>query len=44
MNEHGTRDTEPMFKHLSECKMFKETCNLYALQHYIMKVTRTKLH
>ena len=31
MNEHGTRDTEPMFKHLSECVMFKETCNLYAL-------------
>ena len=31
MNEHGTRDTEPMFKHLSECEMFKETCNLYAL-------------
>ena len=31
MNEHGTRDTEPMFKHLSECEMFKEACNLYAL-------------
>ena len=31
MNEHGTRDTEPMFKHLSECEIFKETCNLYAL-------------
>ena len=31
MNEHGTRDTEPMFKHLSECEMFKETCTLYAL-------------
>ena len=31
MNEHGTRDTEPMFKHLSECVMFKEICNLYAL-------------
>ena len=31
MNEHGTRDTEPMFKHLSKCEMFKETCNLYAL-------------
>ena len=26
INEHGT-----MFKHLSECEMFKETCNLYAL-------------
>ena len=31
MNEHGTRDTEPMFKHLPECEMFKETCSLYAL-------------
>ena len=30
MNEHRTRDTEPMFKHLPECEMFKETCNLYA--------------
>ena len=31
MNEHGTQDTEPIFKHLSECEMFKETCNLYGL-------------
>ena len=31
MNEHGTRDIEPMFKHLSKCEMLKETCNLYAL-------------
>ena len=31
MNEHKTRDTEPMFKHMSGCEMFKETCNLYAL-------------
>ena len=31
MNEHGTRDTEPVFRHLSECELFKETCNLYAL-------------
>ena len=31
MNEHGTGDTEPMFEHLSECGMFKETCNFYAL-------------
>ena len=31
MNEHRTRDTEPIFKHLSECEMFKETCNLWAL-------------
>ena len=22
MNKHGTRETEPMFKHLSECEMF----------------------
>ena len=31
MNEHGTRDTEPMFKHLLECEMFKEICNLCVL-------------
>ena len=31
MNEHRKRENEPMFKHLSECEMFKETCNLYAL-------------
>ena len=31
MSEHGTRDIEPMFKRLSKCEMFKETCNLYAL-------------
>ena len=30
MNKHGTRDTEPLFKHLSECEMFKETCDLNA--------------
>ena len=30
MNKHGTRDTETMFKHLSECEMFKQTCNLNA--------------
>ena len=27
--EHET--LEPIFKHPSECEMFKETCNLYAL-------------
>ena len=31
MNEHGKRENEPMFKHLSECEMLKETCNLHAL-------------
>ena len=31
MNEHETRDTEPMFKHLSESEIFEDTCNLYAL-------------
>ena len=31
MNEHGTRDTEPMFKHLLECEMLKEICNLCVL-------------
>ena len=24
-------ETLSLFKHLSECEMFKETCNLYAL-------------
>ena len=32
MNEHETRDTEPMFKHLSESEIFKETCNFYAVK------------
>ena len=36
MNEHGTGDTEPMFKHLLECGMFKETCNFYALTSHIL--------
>ena len=31
MNEHGKQENEPMFKHLSECEMLKETCNLCAL-------------
>ena len=31
MNEHGTGNTEPMIKHLSEWQMFKETCDLYVL-------------
>ena len=31
MNEHVTQDAERMFKDLSECEMFKDTCNLYAL-------------
>ena len=31
INEHRTRDTQALFKHLSEWEMFKETCNLYAL-------------
>ena len=31
MNEHGKWENEPKFKHLSECEMFKETCNLYPL-------------
>ena len=31
MKEHVTQDAERMFKDLSECEMFKDTCNLYAL-------------
>ena len=31
MNEHGKWENGLMCKHLSECEMFKETCNLYAL-------------
>ena len=41
MNEHGTRDTEPMFKHLSKCEMFKETCNLYALPSLYNEISLT---
>ena len=26
ITEHGTRETEPMFKHLSECELFKNCC------------------
>ena len=32
INRNGARDTEPMLKHLSECEMFKETCDLYLLR------------
>ena len=32
MNENRTGATEPMCKRLSKCEMFKETCNMYALQ------------
>ena len=31
MNKYGKRNTEPMFKQLSEWQMFKKTCTLYAL-------------
>ena len=31
MKENDTRETEPMFKHLSECELFKESCSYYAL-------------
>ena len=31
ITEHGTRETEPMFKHLSECELFKNCCWLYSL-------------
>ena len=37
MNEHGTRDTEPMFEHLPECVKRHVICMLF--HHYIMKVT-----
>ena len=29
--EHGTKETEPMFKYLSECELFKDCCWLYSL-------------
>lgn len=31
MDEHGTRDAEPIFKDFSECKLLKEFCSYYAL-------------
>ena len=43
MNEHGTRNTESMFKHFSEWQMFKETCNLYALPPVYNKEDQNKI-
>ena len=39
INEHGTKETEPMFKHLPECESFKDCCWLYSLMRFykIMK-------
>ena len=31
ITEQGTKETEPMFKHLSECELFKDSCWLYYL-------------
>ena len=31
INEHGTKETEPMFKHLPERESFKDCCWLYSL-------------
>ena len=31
ITEHGTKETEPMLKHLSECELFKDRCWLYSL-------------
>ena len=31
ITEHGTKKTEPMFKHLSECEMYIDCCWLYSL-------------
>ena len=30
ITENGTKETEAMFKHLSECEVFKECCWLYS--------------
>ena len=30
ITEYGTKETEPMFKHLSECELFKDCCWLYS--------------
>ena len=43
MNEHGTQNTEPMLKHLSEWQMFKETCNLFALPSVYNKEDQNKI-
>ena len=31
INEHGTKETEPMFKHLPECESFEDCCWWYSL-------------
>ena len=31
ITEHGTKETEPMLKHFSECELFKDCCWLYSL-------------
>ena len=31
ITEHCTKETNPMFKLLSECEMFKDCCYLYSL-------------
>ena len=31
MTKYGTKETKPMFKHLSECEMFNDYCWLYSL-------------
>ena len=37
ITEHGTKETEPTFKHLLECEMFKDCCWLYSLSSLLNK-------
>ena len=44
MNEHGTQNTEPMFKYLSKCQIFKETCNSYHLPSVCNEKDQNEIH
>ena len=37
ITEHGTKETELMFKNLSECELFKDCCWLYSLSSLFSK-------
>ena len=37
ITEHGTKETELMFKNLSECELFKDCCRLYSLSSLFSK-------
>ena len=35
LNEHGTRDDQPMYRHLIDCNKFHEVASLFNLPHSI---------